>query len=876
MNIEPEGELEKLVLSRLNDMGIDQTRTEWLTAKRNGSDSLVRGVRSSNLNAATSVRAYRKYHELGVLDQALLHSSIELNIGQARKYRELAAFERDCWMGLADLGLTYENAVDLVSAFHSNWNERGTEARLNDCNLALTTPEEYESTKIRALRPDNTNRGGWDDKLQTGSLPIAVNTFLLVSKQISREGEDCAIHREGDSGEAEFERLTYTGNRRFLAYFESLIADHSKRLNFDMHLCVGKHLVDFSATARDGVGRTNMHQLIDEVLSTVLWTGRPLRRCHISLFLPLSWTDSRPSIRASHLNSYPAVESMSESGIEPPSSQLIDRKLDGRKKQAVAFFSPRIAEQIFNIEPYSAKSGIAPIREYEVSGTDLSGATLKFESGVSASVEAIKLFRHPMPSTPDLLQVELTMPEMEASWMQSKSEGGQRTAPWWQDLFSRSSGANRCQLETWLDYSRLCRIAYPTFPEQWKENKITDMSFLQNDGTLSKTDFKTNEDLAPIIKAYLSLLLDTKTIPAFDTPQVYKDDRMFISVAYALAGSSPGNQWSADELERVFSIAIQVDRAADTVGGGGRVYDDSYSGETEFQFVYTRWRHLGSIYGFTDHSHVYMGMGSDMANRVASYVVPEIYERMTMLNLFHIHHFNYFEKQVSKITPGVMDAAGTGEIRKLRDEYMEFTNKYWFHEVTHQNQGKEIYQMQCQAAHLQQRHEVLQQEIQRTEEYLQAKFQDKQADFQDKLTRIGLFFTFIALVLGITGIPLLSEAITKPLATLLTRQSSLPNHDTIAFTLSIPLVLIISFIAITAFRSWTGLNDKQSTNSSILRPLIFGCFYLVLIVILCVWMQVVSAIVAAGLSLLGMLIGMIMIYNVKDLILPERQNKERD
>ena len=266
-----------------------------------------------------------------------------------------------------------------------------------------------------------------------------------------------------------------------------------------------------------------------------------------------------------------------------------------------------------------------------------------------------------------------------------------------------------------------------------------------------------------------------------------RNDRMFVNVAYALAGPAPSNQWAKQEFNRTHHIALHVDRQKDT-SPGEFVYSRQFCQEQQKHQVYRRWEDIGSLFGFTDHSHVYMGFSREARERIAPIHVPHIYGRMTVLNLFYKALFDEYEFQISSLTPSIndsrklnwllwmLDYLWDGFMRfvrspknlkqpkslqwtlgRLRAEFMEFTNRYWFHEVTEQQQGKEVYDLQSRAMGLKESHDIIKEEIEKTEDYEKCKV-------RDRLTCVGLVITFAAVFVGLLSVDAIKEIIGMPVA----------------------------------------------------------------------------------------------------------------
>ena len=93
-------------------------------------------------------------------------------------------------------------------------------------------------------------------------------------------------------------------------------------------------------------------------------------------------------------------------------------------------------------------------------------------------------------------------------------------------------------------------------------------------------------------------------------------------------------------------------------------------------------------------------------------------------------------------------------IQELRKDFINFTNVYWFHDVTAQTQGQEIFKKQQQALELQREYEFIKEEMARLDEFLQG-------NFNSRLNRVMTRFTIASVFLAFTQIFISTEALVK-------------------------------------------------------------------------------------------------------------------
>lgn len=298
------------------------------------------------------------------------------------------------------------------------------------------------------------------------------------------------------------------------------------------------------------------------------------------------------------------------------------------------------------------------------------------------------------------------------------------------------------QLESWLRFSRLARQLYPTFTEQAEENKIANIELrLGQDGSHSALNNKMSDTLPQQGGEALSSVIPLILQYFFEKPieatlrkhiQLF-DDRLFISVAYGLAGKP------YDYLEQVKTLINFTDRFDDDLPGlDGYPYTKSATDPLVNASNFDWWSGLGGHYQFNDMVNAYLYNGWTFRNIIAPKVIPFIYDRMMIQALFYQASLRHYDQQITLKTGQLLkeeDPETAIEIiRQQREDFIRFTNQYWFQEVTNQMQGKEIFRLQQRGLGIQAHYEQLQDEISHTNDYLQT-LQDSQAS--DNANRIA-------------------------------------------------------------------------------------------------------------------------------------------
>lgn len=346
---------------------------------------------------------------------------------------------------------------------------------------------------------------------------------------------------------------------------------------------------------------------------------------------------------------------------------------------------------------------------------------------------------------------------------------------WWHDLlFGQEElfvAAQAQQLEVWLRYTQTVRRLYPSFMEQADEKKIDRINLLSSEGQpllascrhplkASKIHIEPSDELnnhiSEAIAPYILFLLEQFFVPASDSLQsrwkrywaglpgtiipsqqqsvtpllkprlkYIEDDRAFVSVRYALCGPAPQTAREKDNHQRLFSYALYVDTGADGFPAlGGYCYDPDFLSNLTCQNQYRRWDASGSYYGYTNFSNVALGYNSYFNTTIAREDIPRVYNRMLVSALFYRLSLTHYNRRVTYATNMIKNRSWRifrNPFNRLRRDYIEFTNKYWFTELTHQTQGQEIFRHQMDALKITELYKEIKEEMHWAHEYLSSR-----------------------------------------------------------------------------------------------------------------------------------------------------------
>ena len=323
-------------------------------------------------------------------------------------------------------------------------------------------------------------------------------------------------------------------------------------------------------------------------------------------------------------------------------------------------------------------------------------------------------------------------------------------------------------MENWLHFTRNVRLLYPTFPQQNDENKIVPIH-LMRDGLDTISSFKDpvkkieiydepSNDFSPVIIEILKTFAkEPEKIEAIlKSEDHFYDDRMFTSTAYGIAGE----QLPTESLKRLNTLVAYVDREFDTFDKMNcHVYTPEVIQAKTKEHTFSLWEGLGGYYSYTGFSNSYLYNGWAFRSFIAPEHIPHIYDRMLVQALFYQASLRHYDDLICQETSTLIKETDFKAMREQRKEYIQFTNQYWFHNLTEQMQGKEIFALQQKALKLREHYEILKDQLERTEEYLQTEHEigiteqeKKFSELSSRFTCYGLIFAVVALYYTIINV----------------------------------------------------------------------------------------------------------------------------
>ena len=545
--------------------------------------------------------------------------------------------------------------------------------------------------------------------------------------------------------------------------------------------------------------------------------SRPLDHYHCTFFFPFLPQKNmrqkyqvKPSLKPYKYESKNTTSDNDKKNSETWQQQELQEKKAQQhvnENQAYRYFSPIIRDQLYDIKDGN-HTGFEPLREWRLELNDIKNwhldvgdqkdkqtAPLSYQR---ANIERVHLYRYFNDVYLLAVSVAPTARTKLKEWAESSEEANEWAA-WSAGMFTHDNNwwltlalspepvwreVQQLQTAAWLNFTRLARILYPTFTEQELENKISRITLNKKDDKnghkqiifdgvkeVKEASFSTNvgKDISKVIvEGFLSEFFtctdtsDQKKFPYFfEQYQEQYDDRMFVNASY----SPVGQTFKEPELKRLFTFALYVDRPQDVIepNHNGYVYHPETIEERVNKQSYTLWDGTGVRYGFTDFSNVYFGTGWFFRNVTGPRHVAYIYERMTLQALLYQNSLRHYTREITNLTTGMVTKDGQpnlnhqsrDEIRQLTSHFIQFTNQYWFHDISDQLQGKDIFRLQQQALELERNYAFIKEEMERMDEFTDTVHNFEMADRADKLAQYGFPIGIIALLLAI--VPLVKK-----------------------------------------------------------------------------------------------------------------------
>jgi hypothetical protein len=332
-------------------------------------------------------------------------------------------------------------------------------------------------------------------------------------------------------------------------------------------------------------------------------------------------------------------------------------------------------------------------------------------------------------------------------------------------ILSLGVKSDGCTLQEALEFNQLFRILYISDTDQltdlYKENnpitRIYESISIQN--TPLKNTFTHNDHfvidegscLPKNINAIVGSLLPFNYLEEY---RPLLDDRMVLHTLFCLNNDLKSNYYDYPERSKkeayrqLFSRILFVDDYNGYMGG--YYYDSDFMRRQMRKHLYTRWEHYGTLHGFcryTDATTLF-GRYDLLENNFRT-----VYYMMSIIALYYRCALIDFADRSSLVTTELVKdwKDKKGSARKLRKDFLTFSNVWYFRELTNQDQGIEMFDMQRQAYELDELYEGVKEEIERLNAFVELEQDKKETKAINKLTEAGLPIAFLGVITGFFG-----------------------------------------------------------------------------------------------------------------------------
>lgn len=560
--------------------------------------------------------------------------------------------------------------------------------------------------------------------------------------------------------------LNFAGSKKESSWLNEILNKPEYVTDFEMWLGGGQYGCFFGAKARVNHPGPAINDLVSRLLENLLITGRPLRYYNCTFHLPLDLMFDNEigqgKCKFDRVSEFFADHHVLELGEIPPNND-VEKNAEA---QSYHYFLPNLRKFIF--ETNGGNECIKPIQHWRLKGVNNMGLAIarKDQEEIVANFREVALYRY--FNGLYCLAIQVNLLPLEKLPLENSSLNVDETG-WWRDLFYNSDEQfkiiQRSQIAEWLRFTKLVRLLYHSFPEQESEKKIAVVTLIRGQGeriSFDKTSMRLpqhiGEEVSCVVLDMLSRFFSKSESDITDVRESLKyrldnipDDRMYVNVAYALTGTAPrsGDTNAWNQHERLFSLAMFVDEPNDGWKNlNSWAYDEGFTRQKMHELSLNRWKGLGTRSGYTEYSNAHLGYGGFFSNPIAITHVPYIYGRMLLIALFYQASLRHYQRWVTLATDELIGnkiSLGNVSLSKARRNFIEFTNNYWFRDITSQMQGREIFAKQVAALELTVEYDLIKDEMERADEFVEMKFQTAMNDKMGRASTIGLLLALASL-----------------------------------------------------------------------------------------------------------------------------------
>ena len=324
-----------------------------------------------------------------------------------------------------------------------------------------------------------------------------------------------------------------------------------------------------------------------------------------------------------------------------------------------------------------------------------------------------------------------------------------------------SIGAERkdCTVREALWMNEMMRKVYPTSGRQRREGRVPALSRLAvGEETLAHETFESGAiaQFQPPLSKVVQGLLYFLNYETLEYEQIF-DERM-IPYSYMAVDPEFGGP---EKIEQLFSRFLYVDR-----DGEGFRYDPTFTREQMKEHTYTRWAHEGTFYGFTRYSNVTLALGVTdrglhqvQEGNLIERMFCGRYYLMAIVALFYRATLLDFAESVALVSRRLYENLSIGRLEQqnvdiatdLRNEFLNFSNYWYFDELANKDEEIEHFQMQCRAYRVEELRGQIEQELANMNSALSEYNQQRSTEAVNRLAMLSMLFGAGAVLTGFFG-----------------------------------------------------------------------------------------------------------------------------
>ena len=310
-----------------------------------------------------------------------------------------------------------------------------------------------------------------------------------------------------------------------------------------------------------------------------------------------------------------------------------------------------------------------------------------------------------------------------------------------------------------LDINCKARQCYSTYKSD-KTEKRAQIRLMRGDETLGSLCHAGQVDQDDIIGWFKALLGEalgcgpSGPLRYFPSLELLSDDRARVFCSAVPVGEYPQTPWGREHFEAILARFNTVEEY-----GQGHFYYPPFALKELRDGIYDRFRSDGALYACTSHSMVFLGFGEFAHNFIHKVHMATTYCLMFITSLFYQAILNSFFLKL-----GILERESVGrqerlfasaQYQELRKSLTFFTNNLWFHKVSSQVQGEELFSLLNKQFGLEDEYALVCRKIERAEELYSSYSRQRGERFQWALAVVALPATLLTALLAIVKPPLL-------------------------------------------------------------------------------------------------------------------------